>query len=143
VIGLFDKDPSFGTDRLASGILDFGNGLQASFTCSTQVAPYQRVNILGTHGRVEIDIPFNAPPDRPCLVSLYPGTHSAQGQFEPTESQVLGMDICDQYTLQGEAISSAILNDEPVPYGLEDTVGNMRTLEALRQSNESSAWLVL
>ena len=141
VIGLFDKDPSFGTDRLASGILDFGNGLQASFTCSTQVAPYQRVNILGTHGRVEIDIPFNAPPDRPCRVSLYPGTHSAQGRFEPTESQVLDMDICDQYTLQGEAISLAILNDEPVPYGLEDAVGNMRTLEALRQSNESSAWI--
>jgi predicted dehydrogenase len=51
------------------------------------------------------------------------------------------MDICDQYTLQGEAISLAILNDEPVPYGLEDAVANMRTLEALRQSNESSAWI--
>ena len=143
VMGLFDKDPSFGTDRLASGILDFGNGLQASFTCSTQLAQYQRVNILGTHGRVEIDIPFNAPPDRPCRVSLYPGTHSAQGRFEPTDSKVLDMDICDQYTLQGEVISLAILNDEPVPYGLEDAVGNMRTLEALRHSNESSAWIVL
>ena len=82
MIGLFSKDPSFGTDRLASGILDFGNGLQASFTCSTQVAPYQRINILGTHGRVEIDIPFNAPSDRPCRVSLYPGIHSDQGRFE-------------------------------------------------------------
>src|ERR671937_1194517 len=65
VIGIGEFDPQFNTDRLASGILDFGRGT-ATFTCSTQLTPYQRVNIYGTDGRVEIEIPFNAPPDRPC-----------------------------------------------------------------------------
>ena len=67
VLGIVEYDPRFHTDRLASAILDFGSGTSA-FTCSTQLAPYQRVNIFGTTGRVEIEIPFNAPPDRPCKI---------------------------------------------------------------------------
>ena len=65
VLGKLEYDPEFRTDRLCSGILDFGEGT-SSFTCSTQLTPYQRVNIFGTEGRIEIEIPFNAPPDVPC-----------------------------------------------------------------------------
>src|SRR5438270_5595218 len=60
-IALIERDPDFGTDRLSSGMLDFG-GAHLTFTCGTQVVPYQRVNAFGTKGRIEIEIPFNAPP---------------------------------------------------------------------------------
>ena len=72
VIGLIERDPEFGTDRLTSAILDFPSG-QATFTCSTQLVPYQRMHIFGTTGRVEIEIPFNAPPDRPCRILIDDG----------------------------------------------------------------------
>ncbi|HSM76070.1 MAG TPA: Gfo/Idh/MocA family oxidoreductase, partial [Bryobacteraceae bacterium] len=67
VSGLLELDPEMKTDRLSSAILDFPSG-QAIFTCSTQMVPYQRMQILGTKGRVEIEIPFNAPPDRRCRI---------------------------------------------------------------------------
>ena len=65
VTAVFDRDPKFKTDRTASGLADFGKGRQLSFAISTQTAPFQRVQIAGTKGRIEVEIPFNAPPDKP------------------------------------------------------------------------------
>ena len=65
VVGIMEYDPQLKTDRLGSGILDFGNGT-ATFTYATQLTPYQRANMYGTQGRIEIEIPYNAPPERPC-----------------------------------------------------------------------------
>jgi len=124
-----EYDPSFGTDRLASGILDFGKGT-ATFTCSTQLAYYQRVTIFGTTGSVEIEIPFNAPPDRPCRLRHQQG--------EKVEDIVL--DAADQYTIQGDLFARAVIDDTPVPTPLEDAVANMRVLEAVVESSRRAAW---
>jgi predicted dehydrogenase len=124
-----EYDPAFGTDRLASGILDFGKGT-ATFTCSTQLAYYQRVTIFGTAGSVEIEIPFNAPPDRPC--------HLRHQQGERAEDIVL--EPADQYTIQGDLFARAVIDDTPVPTPLEDAVANMRVLEAVVESGRRAAW---
>ncbi len=129
VCGLVDFDPNFQTDRLASALLDFGNG-SATFTVSTQLTPYQRVNIFGTTGRVEIEIPVNAPPDQPCKIWY----QSAAGIEEIT------FDLCDQYTIQGDLFSQAVRNDTAVPTPLEDAVANLKVIEALFQSARSGAW---
>ncbi len=63
VCGIVELDQNFNVDSLVSGLLDFGNGT-TTFTCSTQLSEYQRVNIFGAKGRIEIEIPFNAPPDK-------------------------------------------------------------------------------
>ncbi len=129
ICGIVEFDPQLNTDRLASGILDFGRGT-ATFTCSTQLTPYQRVNIYGTTGRVEIEIPFNAPPDRPTKM---------WHQHEGTIDEIV-FDVCDQYTLQGDLLSQAILNDTAVPTPIEDAVANMRVIDAVFQSGKSNAW---
>ena len=123
VLGHIDYDPVLQTDRMASGILDFSTGT-ATFTCSTQLAPYQRVNILGTKARIEIEIPFNAPTDKPTRIWL----HSK----DATEEIVL--DTANQYTIQCDLFSKAILNNEPVPTPLEDAVNNMKVIEAVFES---------
>ncbi len=130
VCGMVEYDPQFKTDRLASGILDFGRGT-SSFTCATQLAPYQRVNIFGTEGRVEIEIPFNAPPDRPCKMWHQRGDVIKE----------IVLDICDQYTIQGDLFSQAILNDTPVPTPLEDAPANMEVIEALISSADRGTWV--
>jgi predicted dehydrogenase len=130
VVGIVEYDPRFKTDRLVSGILDFGRGT-ATFTCSTQLSPYQRVHIFGTQGRVEIEIPFNAPPDRPCRI-----WHQRGGTVE----EIL-LETVDQYTIQGDLFSRAVLDNTPVPTPLEDAVANMRVLEAIVQSGRSGAWV--
>ncbi|MBM79895.1 MAG: NAD-binding protein [Planctomycetaceae bacterium] len=129
VAGIVEYDPEMKTDRLASGILDFGRGT-STFTCSTQLTPYQRVNIYGTEGRVEIEIPFNAPPDKPCKMWHQRGT----------EIEEISFDICDQYTIQGDLFSQAILNDTAVPTSIEDAVANMKVIEAIVASGKENAW---
>jgi predicted dehydrogenase len=132
VVGMVENDPRFNTDRLASAMLDFGSRT-STFTCSTQLVPYQRVNIYGTEGRVEIEIPFNAPPDRPCRV-----THEQRGV-----TQVLEIPTCDQYTVQGDLFSKAILENTPVPTPIEDAVANMRVIEAIIESGRTGRWIAL
>ena len=130
VCGSVEYDPAFGVDRLASGILDFGDGT-STFTCATQLAPYQRVNIYGTGGRVEIEIPFNAPPDRPCRLWHQHGS----------EVEEILLPVADQYTIQGDLFSRAVLENTPVPTPLEDAVANMRAIEAIVESARQGTWL--
>ena len=126
VSGIVEYDPRFNIDRLSSSILDFGRGT-STFTCSTQLVPYQRVNIFGTTGRIEIEIPFNAPSDRPCKIWYQNGD----------EIEEILFDICDQYTLQGDQFSQAILNNTNVPTPIEDAVANMKVIEAVIRSAKS------
>jgi predicted dehydrogenase len=130
VCGLMDYDPKLEVDRLTSAILDFSRGT-STFTCSTQLAPFQRVNIFGTRGRIEIEIPFNAPPDQSCRMWC-----QTQDQTEE-----ISFPICDQYTIQGDLFSQAILNDTEVPTPLEDAVANMKVIDALLESAKSRSWV--
>ena len=131
VIALIDRDPKFKTDRLASGIADFGAGRQLSFTIGTQSMNFQRVQILGSTGRFEIDIPFNAPPDTPTLVRLH-----QDGKDVVTTS----IPVVDQYTAQAEAFGRAVRGVEPLAYGVEDAILNMRILDAFVRSEISNRW---
>ena len=134
VVGLFDRDPDMNTDRLTSALLDFGSG-HGVFTCSTQLVPYQRMQILGTTGRIEIEIPFNAPPDRPCRIYIDDGS-----DLSGRSARVEEFAVCDQYTIQGDLFSQAILNDGPVPVPLENALGNMAVIDALFRSGKTSRW---
>ena len=135
VITLIDRDPAFGVDRTTSALMDFGAGRQLTFTVSTQSVPYQRLHILGSKGRIEIEIPFNAPPDTPARIFVDDGSLHGNRSAQATE-----FPIADQYQLQGEAFSRAVRGAEPLAYGVEDALQNMRILDALRRSETSAAW---
>jgi predicted dehydrogenase len=135
VCAMIDRDPRFGVDRLCSMMLDFGSG-HAIGTCGTQLAPYQRVQILGTHGRLEVEIPFNAPPDRPCRIAIHDSTDPAAAA-----SEMLDIDVSDQYTIQGDLFSRAIREGRPAPYPLEDSLLNMRVIDHLFQSAATGTWV--
>ncbi len=134
VLGLFEFDPESGIDRLTSGILDFDGG-QAIFGCSTQLVPSQSFEALCTSGRIEIEIPFNTPPDEASRIKVDDGAQLG-GRNARTES----FDACDQYQLQGEAFSAAIQGKAPVPVSLEDAFGNMAVIEALFKSGNTGRW---
>ncbi len=131
VLGRIEYDPNFKTDRICSGILDFGHGI-STFTCSTQLIPYQRVNIFGTKGRIEIEIPFNAPPEKPCKIFH---------QHHNTIEEIM-LEKCNQYTIQGDLFSLAVLNDKRVPTTLNDAVANMNVIEAIIKSSEKESWCI-
>jgi predicted dehydrogenase len=134
VTGALELDPEFQTDRLASGILEFSNG-QSVFACGTQTNYYQRMELLGTTGRLAVEIPFNAPNDRPTQVTVADGMAIYGGKVCVEE-----IPTCDQYTIQGDAFSRAIRENREVPVPLEDALGNMRVLDAIFRAARSGKW---
>jgi predicted dehydrogenase len=134
VAGIAERDPEFGTDRLTSAVMEFPSG-QAVFTCSTQMVPYQRMQFLGTKGRIEIEIPFNAPNDRPTRIFIDDGSDVC-GSGIRTEA----IPVCDQYTVQGDAFSRAIREGGEVPVPLEDAIANMAVIEAIFRAADSGKW---
>lgn len=132
VVALIERDPEMKIDRLSSALLDFPSG-QAVFTCSTQLVPYQRMHFFGTRGRIEIEIPFNAPTDRPCRIFIDDVANS--GGVETRE-----FPICNQYTIQGDLFSRAIREGGEVAVPLEDAIKNMAVIEAIFRSAQTSQW---
>jgi predicted dehydrogenase len=134
VAALIDRDPRMKIDRLTSAILDFPAG-QSIFTCATQLVPYQRMQIFGTRGRVEIEIPFNGPPDRPCRIFLDDGNDLFGSGIETLE-----FPVCDQYTIQGDLFSRAVRDDGEVPVPLESSICNMAVIDAIVRAAGSGKW---
>jgi predicted dehydrogenase len=136
VAGLVERDPEFGTDRLATAILDFPSG-QATFVCSMQMVPYQRMQFFGTKGRIEIEIPFNAPTERPTRILIDDGRDVfGSGTVEEI------FPTCNQYTIQGDTFSRAIREGGEVPVPIEDSIKNMAVIEAVFHSAETGKWEV-
>ena len=134
VMGLIERDPEWGIDRLTSAILEFPGG-HATFTCSTQIVPYQRIHFFGTAGRIEIEIPFNAPPDRPCRIFIDDGK-----QLGNAGVQIEELPTTDQYTVQGEVISGAIRSGRPLEFPLENALHGMRIIDAVFRSAKTGHW---
>jgi predicted dehydrogenase len=138
VLALIDRDPATQIDRLTSFLLDFPNG-HANFTCSTQLIPYQRVQALGTEGRIELEIPVNIPPDRNVKLLLDEhgdlfGKGIMTELFPPEEGGI------DQYSLQGDAFAQAIFDNTEVPVPLTAAIQNMKVIDALFRSAQSGRW---
>jgi predicted dehydrogenase len=131
VVAVADIDPVLKTDRITSGMLHFGDNRTATFTCSTQLEPYQRVNLFGTKGRLEIEIPVNTIADEPARLWL-----QINRNIEEIHTEAV-----NQYTLQGDEFAKAILNDKPVPTPLTDALNNMKVIDAVVKSANDKAWV--
>jgi len=125
VLGFIERDNANGTDTLTSAVLDFPNG-HSTFTCSTRLAPYQRIIFMGTEGRIEVLIPFNAPNDRPTQILI--------------DDEIIEFPICDQYEIQGSLFSQAIRENREQPIPLEDAINNMAVIDAVFRSATTSQW---
>jgi predicted dehydrogenase len=134
-VSLIDRDPKLGTDRLTSGIIDFGDGRQLAFSCSTQLIRYQHVQIFGTSGRIEVPVSLNAP--QGGATSIFIDATGAADESGITEEE---LPACDQYTLQGDMAAQIFLGEMQAPYPIEDAVLNMRVIDALYRSAETESW---
>ena len=132
VAATIDRDPKFKTDRLVGGLADFGKGRHLSFTISTQLAPYQRVQIMGTKGRIEIEIPFNAPPDEANRIFVQGGEMNVGAWHS--------YPVSDQYQLQAEAFGRAVRSAKKLQWDVGDAIKNMKVIDALFKAGKSGTW---
>ena len=127
VLGLIERDPQFGTDTLTTAVLEFPDG-HSTFTCSTRLAPYQRMIFHGTEGKIEVLIPFNAPNDRPTQILL--------------DDAMIEFPVCDQYEIQGSLFSQALREDREQPIPLEDAINNMAVIDAVfKSATDKHGWI--
>jgi predicted dehydrogenase len=134
VAAMLERDPEMQTDRLSSALRDFAPG-NAIFTCSTQIVPFQRMQVLGTKGRIDMEIPYNIPPDRPSRIFIDDGS-----QLGGLSARAEEFATVDQYTIQGDAFSKAIQDDGEVPVPLENALGNMKVIDAVFRAAGSGTW---
>src|SRR5579871_3023475 len=129
ISGFAERDPKLGTDRLTSAVLRFPSG-HAMLLCSTQMVWHQHVRILGETGRIDVEVPFNPPPDRPMRIVISRGSGPVEvEEFAP----------CDQFTIQADAFSRAVLDGGEVPTPLEDSLGNTMAIEAVAEAALSAS----
>ncbi len=125
------RDPVMGIDTLSSAVLEFPGGGQATFTCSIRSEDYQRVHIVGSTGRIEIEIPFNIPPNRETGILLTVGGDPPVAPV--TETLVFPAE--DQYTIQARLFAQAILDDSPVPVPVSDAIANMKAIDSILETS--------
>ncbi len=135
IVSTIDWDPNFKTDRLVGALAEFPGGRHLTFTVATQSNVYQRVTIVGEKGRVTVEIPFNAPTDRATRIVIDDGRDLFGGGARIEE-----FPTADQYTLQGDAFSKALLEGKPFEFGASDAVVNMRVIEAAFRSGRGGGW---
>lgn len=126
VISSLEYHPDFEVDIHASGVLEFDQG-RTIFFSSIQLMENQEVKLFGTEGMIELEIPFNPPHDKPVSMAL----------IKENRREKIGFDSCNQYGLQIDAFSRAILENTKVPVLLEDAVNNMRVIQAIKESDQN------
>jgi predicted dehydrogenase len=136
VVGLIEKDAASQTDVLTSALLDFAQG-HSAVSCGTRMTPFQRVQIIGTTGRIEVQIPVNAPPNRVCRILVDDGS-----DLFGAGAEIIEFEICNQYTIQGDLFSQAIREGREAVMSLEDSIRNMAVIDAVFASAKSGGWEV-
>ena len=127
-----DRDPDMGIDRVTSGIVEFSGGRQLAFTCAGQMVLHQVMQLYGSKGRIQLEIPFNAPHDRAVKMFVDDGRDLVGGGIETIEFPAV-----NQFRLQADRFADAVQGKGEVPVRLEDSIANMEVIDALFRSAES------
>jgi predicted dehydrogenase len=130
VCGTIERDPKMKTDRLTSAVLKFEKGT-STFTCSTQLIDRRHVEVFGTRGKIEMTTPFVPSAESRAKIIHQTGSRTKEILF----------DLCDQYTIQGDQFSLAVLNDTDVPTPIEDAVANMKVIDKIMESHKKGIWV--
>ena len=134
VAAIIERDPQNGIDRLGAVMLDYGQ-VQCGFQYSTQLVPRQTMQFFGDKGRLVVEVPFNAPNDVPCRLSLYEGPGLGDIATETIE-----IPVCDQYGVMGDAFAAAVLDGTPQPVPLENSLANMKVIDAVFRAAANGSW---
>jgi predicted dehydrogenase len=130
---------STGVDDGIVGTLSFPNGVLASFTCNMAAQADNTAYICGTDGFVEIPVPWKPPTVGATYVVARGTPPKMDGGSRPTSSaapprQVVEVEADGSlYSMEADAFAAAVLDGLPPFVTAADTLGNMRTLDALRR----------
>ena len=109
-----------GVDNQLIGLLDFGDGLMAHFDCAMNQKDRQQALLAGTLGYLEIPNSFNIGTVETQIIEQIGAGNVKAHYFEGA----------NMYTLMAEDFMHSFTGKPPV-FPIEDSLGNMRTIQAL------------
>ncbi|SES17960.1 Predicted dehydrogenase [Gracilibacillus ureilyticus] len=113
-------------DMMASGLLEFENGVALTFDCGMWADFRNRLEILGTEGKIEVPSAF--------VVNQNEQDHFYVHTSEGTEE--VEVPYVNQYALQADVIGQSIRSGEELPFPSDDAIQNMKVLDACLASAE-------
>lgn len=117
-----------GVDTSLVGTLEFPNGVLGVIDCSFQVGTsmQQKLEVSGTGGLIRVAQPFRMSEEDTTII-----VDKADKAGTVEQVQVPGG---QEYQFMVEHFADAVLNDTALSYTLEDSLANMRVLDALIES---------
>ena len=94
---------------------------------------HQRVTIVGDKGRIEVAIPFNAPPDRPTHITIDSGADLVRRRRAGRGISRSAINIRCRATPS----RAPCCGEAPLEFPIEDAIANMRVIDALFRSAKS------
>ena len=131
-VGAFARFDERGVDRTFIGQLHFPSGLLAQFDCGFAAPDRERVEIVGSGATLVLEVPFVPEPDGPPpSLTMWRGREGAR----------IDVASVDQYVLEVEDLTAAILDRTPPRVDLAFSRGNIAALVDLDRAARVAAGL--
>jgi predicted dehydrogenase len=132
VFGKIKYDSGFGVDVYVKGMMKFNHGL-ASFSAGTKASPHEEVRIIGTKGMLTINHPFYGVPTMESNTTI----HLCPNYGEKISFEIEGE---NQYMKMVDHFAESILNETPPKITLQNSINNMKVIDAIFASDKSGKW---
>lgn len=121
-----NKDPKYKVDMTTSGLLTFPGAVQALFDCSFETSAQEHYEVIGDKGTIRVQGPFRPDKNSDGKGRIVVTTENG----ETKEERVAG----EAYILQVEHFSRCVLDGTAPKYSGEQTLRNMKVIDACYQS---------
>lgn len=115
-----------GIDATTNGLLDFGDGLAASFHASQESGYHQSLTFVGTRGQFTLHAPFASRLDRAVI-----DVNGREEVFGPA----------DGYRLMVEHVGRAVRGEEALRWTLDDAEKQARVLDGVFEAARDGGWV--
>lgn len=120
-------DPQTDIDTNMGILMQFPDGLTSLVDCGILSASRNYYEVIGTTGKICVETPFgNGNRSRKCTL------YDTWGNV--VDEEVL---TANQFDVQMESVSKCILDGKPLPISLDESLANMRVLDACDESARS------
>jgi predicted dehydrogenase len=134
ISGMEHLHPS-GVDDMFTGMLEFPNGILASFSCGMSAHADNTATLSGTEGYIEIPVPWKPPARESVFVIArgMPPKMDGAGKITGSPREIVKVHVDGElYGIEADAFAASVLDGVPAWITEADTMGNMRALEKLR-----------
>jgi len=115
-------------DMMASGLMEFSNGVALTFDCAMWAEGRNNLEILGTDGRIVLDAAFLG--DQSYRV------------IKQGKEKVIQDDNVNQYALQADRFAESVLDGKPAKFSGRDIIQNMKAVHGTLKSAETKERVV-